>query len=247
MLSIERESKILELLKSKEIIKLKEIVDSLKISEATARRDLATLEEKDLIKRVHGGAILNFPIDTTKDFNIQYRESINSDEKEIIAKYAAKLIKENSVIYLDAGTTTRHMIKYLKKLNVKVITNGLNLISELEKYKIETILIGGKVKNKTSCTTGFSAVKYLKTFNFDYVFIGANGFSLNGYSTPDSDEAIIKNGAVEQGKKIYFLCDNSKEGKESLTIFSTIDQGVLITDKPLPMVYKDKLKVEVAK
>jgi len=247
MLNIERENSILELLKQKEVIKIQEIVEFLNISEATARRDLASLEKKELVKRVHGGAILNNSLDTTKDFNIQYRRNLNRVEKEKIAKYAASLIKRDSYIFLDAGTTTLCMIKYLKNLNIKVVTNGLNLIDELEKYQIESYLIGGKIKSKTSCTVGFSAAQYIKNFNFQYAFIGVNAVNLDGYSTPDFEEALIKSEAINKSTNTFFLCDHSKIGKNSFTIFSTLDKGTLITDKPLSKEYKNIVKVEVVK
>lgn len=247
MLNIERKNSILELLKQKEVVKLQEIVELLNISEATARRDLASLEKKELIKRVHGGAILNNSLDTTKDFNIQYRKNLNKDEKEKIAKFAASFIERDSYIFLDAGTTTLYMIKYLKNLNVKVVTNGLNLIDELEKYKIESYLVGGKIKSKTSCTVGFSAAQYIKTFNFQYAFIGVNALNLDGYSTPDFEEALVKSEAINKSINTFFLCDHSKIGKSSFTIFSTLDKGTLITDKPLSKEYKNIIKVEVIK
>lgn len=247
MLNIERKNSILELLKQKEVVKLQEIVELLNISEATARRDLASLEKKELIKRVHGGAILNNSLDTTKDFNIQYRKNLNKDEKEKIAKFAASFIERDSYIFLDAGTTTLCMIKYLKNLNVKVVTNGLNLIDELEKYKIESYLVGGKIKSKTSCTVGFSAAQYIKTFNFQYAFIGVNALNLDGYSTPDFEEALVKSEAINKSINTLFLCDHSKIGKSSFTIFSTLDKGTLITDKPLSKEYKNIIKVEVIK
>lgn len=247
MLNIERENSILELLKQKEVIKIQEIVEFLNISEATARRDLASLEKKELVKRVHGGAILNNSLNTIKDFNIQYRRNLNRVEKEKIAKYAASFIKRDSYIFLDAGTTTLCMIKYLKNLNIKVVTNGLNLIDELEKYEIESYLIGGKIKSKTSCTVGFSAAQYIKTFNFQYAFIGVNAITLDGYSTPDFEEALIKSEAINKSTDTFFLCDHSKIGKSSFTIFSTLDKGTLITDKPLSKEYKNIVKVEVVK
>lgn len=247
MLNIERKNSILELLKQKKVVKLQEIVELLNISEATARRDLASLEKKELIKRVHGGAILNNSLDTTKDFNIQYRKNLNKDEKEKIAKFAASFIERDSYIFLDAGTTTLCMIKYLKNLNVKVVTNGLNLIDELEKYKIESYLVGGKIKSKTSCTVGFSAAQYIKTFNFQYAFIGVNALNLDGYSTPDFEEALVKSEAINKSINTFFLCDHSKIGKSSFTIFSTLDKGTLITDKPLSKEYKNIIKVEVIK
>ncbi|MGL4970793.1 MAG: DeoR/GlpR family DNA-binding transcription regulator [Cetobacterium sp.] len=247
MLNIERENSILELLKQKEIVKVQEIVELLKISEATARRDLATLEKKELIKRVHGGAILNNSLDTTKDFNIHFRRNLNKEEKEKIAQLAATFVKRDTCIFLDAGTTTLYMIKYLKNLNVKVVTNGLNLIDKLEKYNIESFLIGGKIKSKTSCTVGYSAVQYLKTFNFDSVFIGVNALNKDGYSTPSFEEAMIKSEAINRGKDVFFLCDHTKIGKSSFTIFSTLDKGTLITDKPLSKEYQNIIKAEVLK
>ncbi|MEG0389897.1 MAG: DeoR/GlpR family DNA-binding transcription regulator [Cetobacterium sp.] len=247
MLNIERENLILELLKQKESIKLKEIIKILNVSEATARRDLAALEKKELIRRVHGGAILNISSNISKDFNIQYRKNINRTEKEKIAKLAASFIQNDSCIFLDAGTTTLEMIKHFKGLNLKVVTNGLNLIEELETYEVESYLIGGKIKSKTSCTTGFAAVEYLNTFNFDYVFIGANAFNLDGYSTPDSEEAMVKNKAISRGKNVFFLCDSSKFEKNSFINFSPLKAGVLITDTFLPEKYSQLTKVEVVK
>lgn len=245
MLNIERENSILELLRQKEVVKIQEIVDILNVSEATARRDLAALEKKELVTRVHGGAILNNSLDTTKDFNIQFRRNLNKEEKEKIAQLAASFVKRDSCIFLDAGTTTLCMIKHLKNLNVKVITNGLNLIDELEKYNIESFLIGGKIKSKTSCTVGFSAVQYLKTFNFDSTFIGVNALNIDGCSTPSFEEAMIKSEAINRGAETFFLCDHTKIGKHSFTIFSTLDKGTVITDKPLPKEYQNLVKVEV--
>nr|WP_307776623.1 DeoR family transcriptional regulator [uncultured Cetobacterium sp.] len=135
MLNIERENAILELLKQKETVKIKEIMKELNISEATARRDLSALEKRELVKRVHGGAILIEKNSFLKDLNVQYRKDICRDEKEKIAKFAASLVKDGSCIYLDAGTTSEKMIKYLKGKNIKIVTNGLSFIDENEKLK----------------------------------------------------------------------------------------------------------------
>lgn len=246
MLSIERESFILKLLKEREIIKLNELTTLLNISEATARRDLTSLEKQGLIKRVHGGAILIINDGETKDLAIQYRKNLNWNEKEKIAKSASNFLKPNTTIFLDAGTSTLALIKYLENKNIKVVTNGLNLIDELSKYSVESYLIGGKIKSSTSCVLGFSGVEYLKQFNFDMAFIGANAFDLEGYSTPDQDEAMIKKEVIERSKKVYFLCDNSKIDKKSFIYFSSLFKGCLITDRELPYRYH-KINMEVAK
>lgn len=247
MLGVDRENRIIEMLKENGSVKLKNIIDLLGISEATARRDLENLEKKEILIRVHGGAVLNDNLNHKRDLNIQYRKSMNTEEKDRIAKLASSFIKDNSCIYIDAGTTTLEMIKYIKGKNVKIVTNSLSIIQELEKYEFESYLIGGKLKSKTSCTIGFSAVHHLKLFNFNQVFIGANAINKNGYSTPDSEEALVKEMAIEQGEEIYFLCDSSKIGKSSVINFSTLDRGILITDKEIKEEYIDQKRVEVAK
>lgn len=239
MLTIERESLILKLLKEKNIVKTSEIVKFLGVSEATIRRDLDSLEKKNLITRVFGGATLKEKTEFSNDIDIRTRKTINIEKKLKIAKFAANLIDDNDCIYLDAGTTTLEMIKHIKAKNIKVVTNGLNLIDELEKYSFTFYLIGGKIKTKTSCTVGHCAKEFLKMFNFNKVFLGANGFDENNFSTPDPEEALVKEGALLQGGKIYFLCDSSKANTHSLINFATFLQGTLITDKKLDKKYKN--------
>ncbi|MGL5124133.1 MAG: DeoR/GlpR family DNA-binding transcription regulator [Fusobacteriaceae bacterium] len=227
MLNIEREKHIMGKLKEKQSIKLKEIVETLNISEATVRRDLNNLEIKGKIKRIHGGAVLI----EKYEGDIVSKEKINIEGKELIGKKAIEYIREGDVIYLDAGTTVGKMIKYLKEKKVKVLTNGISHIPKLIKYGIETYLIGGKIKEKTSAIVGFSAVESLKKYSIDKAFIGANTVSKKGYGTPDSEEAIVKQCAIENSREIFFLCDSSKFTEESFIIFASLESGKLISDK----------------
>ncbi|MGL4687612.1 MAG: DeoR/GlpR family DNA-binding transcription regulator, partial [Fusobacteriaceae bacterium] len=114
---------------------------------------------------------------------------------------------------------------------VRVLTNGISHIPELIKYGIETYLIGGKIKEKTSAIVGFSAVESLKKYSIDKAFIGANTVSEKGYGTPDSEEAIVKRCAIENSREIFFLCDSSKFKDESFITFAQLKCGKLITDK----------------
>ena len=117
----------------------------------------------------------------------------------------------------------------------------------MEKYSITGFIVGGKIKSKTSSTVGFSAIEFLKSFNFDYSFIGANAFNINGYSTPDPEEAMVKSQVIERSKAAYFLCDHSKLNKTSFINFASLNKGILVTDLPLPKIFNNLLKVEVVK
>ena len=240
MLKVSRYELILEVIREKRNIKVEELIERLNVSEATIRRDLNFLEKAGKIRRVHGGAIL---VDTQEE-SLLYKKEIYSEEKERIGKFAASLVKSGNIIYLDAGTSVSAMIKYLSGIeNIKVVTNGLNHIEELCNKKIESYLIGGKIKMLTGALVGASAVLYLKSFNFDLAFMGANGVDVNGYSTPDNEEALIKNEAASKVKKTYFLCDESKLNKNSLMNFFNLEDSYLITNaKEINENIKRKLK-----
>ena len=75
---------------------------------------------------------------------------------------------------------------------------------------------------------------HLKNYNFDIVFIGANGVNEDGYSTPDPEEVIVKSEAIKRGKKVYFLCDHSKFKENSFMNFASLEDGTLITDGNIP-------------
>lgn len=241
MLKINRCELILELIKKnkKNNIEVEALIKELKVSEATVRRDLTFLEECGKIKRVYGGAVL---IDNEEEV-LLYKKEIHYKEKNKIAKLAVSLINNGDKIYLDAGSTVFAMIKYLPSLkNIKVITNGIAHIEELNNYKIESYLIGGKIKMKTGALVGGTASMSLKNFNFDYAFMGANAVDINGYSTPDIEEATIKNEAYLKAKKSYFLCDESKFNKLCLINFASLENSYLITDKNPNDEIKNKIK-----
>lgn len=239
MLNIQRYSLILDLIKKRKNIRLNEIIEELKVSETTARRDLNFLEEKGKIRRVHGGAVLI----EDREENIDYKKLVFSEEKDRIGKKAASYVKNGDTIFLDAGSTTECVIKYLSgKEDVKVVTNGFTHIEELTKRGIETYLLGGKVKVKTGAVIGSTALFSLKNYNFDVVFIGANGINFDGYSTPDPEEVLVKSEAVKRGRKVFFLCDHSKFNERSFINFASLKDGILITDSEIPKDIKEKME-----
>lgn len=242
MLSQERYDIILNLLKNKEIVKMKEIVDTLNISESTIRRDLSYLEENGLLKRVHGGATL--PENSYEaDFNTKNIQ--NKIEKDKISEAASKIVLDGECIFIDAGTTTERIIKYLQGKNVTVVTNGVTHIPELMKYNIRAYLTGGKIKNNTGALVGVETVESLKKYNFNKCFIGVNGITPEtGYTTPDIEEAEIKREVIKQSQKSYILADFNKFGKTSFVSFAQLKECTIITDKLPSEEYRKKTKIK---
>src|SRR5690625_374927 len=111
MLTEERHAFILNQLKENKIVKSQTLMNKLQCSESTIRRDLSELENKGLLKRIHGGARSTYQLE--EELSVSEKSSKNIQEKQNIAKLAASLVRENDVIYIDAGTTTLAMIDFL--------------------------------------------------------------------------------------------------------------------------------------
>lgn len=131
MLQNERQEKIIKKLKKNNTVKVVDLAKEMAISESTIRRDINELDRKGKLKKVFGGAIsINRDINFAET-DVAQRTLINTKEKEMIARYAASLIKDNDFVYIDAGTTTEKMIDYLDKRNVTYITNGITHAKKL--------------------------------------------------------------------------------------------------------------------
>lgn len=221
---------ILDTLEKEEAVSNKILMDKLSVSESTLRRDLSYLQDMGKITRVHGGAVLNNI--AASEINFTDNQKTKQNEKAIIGKKAAKLIKDAKFIYLDAGSTCHALIKYLSPgKDVIVVTNGLMHVDDLISKNISTILLEGKIKPSTKVTTGIKTLDAISKYNFDLAFIGANGFDERGFYTADPNEAVVKAKAIENSTRAYILADKSKENIKYYQTIATRDEIKLITEE----------------
>ena len=232
MFTEERHNIILQELKIKGIISVNDLVKLLNASESTIRRDLNALDSEGLLKKIHGGATLIGESTSNHDYKVNIRQSLNLDEKKQIASYAASLIKDGDVIYIDAGTTTELMIDFIINTNITAVTNGIVHAKRLLEKNINTFILGGEIKSVTEAIVGSNAVSDLKKYNFSKGFFGTNGVSNeNGYTTPDMNEGMVKAEALKRSKEAYVLADESKLNEVSFVTFGKIEDATLITTK----------------
>lgn len=232
MLTPERHQLIVSLLKENGVVKLQELVERTNSSESTIRRDLVQLEDKNILKRIHGGASL-VQGNRVEPSYIE-KSSKNIKEKRAIAQYASQLIHEGDSIYLDAGTTSQELIPFLNHEGITVVTNAVNLIEPLLEKGITTYLTGGVVKPQTKALIGSRALESLNLYRFDKCFLGVNGIDLKyGYTTPDPEEALIKQTAMGLASECYILADHTKFNEVSFSKVSSLKDAVLITDNGL--------------
>lgn len=236
------------MLKQKNIVSLQDLVNETKTSESTIRRDLVLLEQRNALKRVHGGASrLQGKLDEP---DIVEKSTKNLQAKDKVAKYAASLVENGDCIYLDAGTTTLQMIQYLSNENeIVVVTNGLTNIQPLLNKGIKTYLIGGSIKPKTGAMIGRGALSGIENYRFDKCFLGVNGIhSTLGFTTPDPEEALIKQKALRLSREAYVLSDDSKFGEIAFSEIASLCEAIIITNelsKEKMNLYKEKTAIKV--
>lgn len=167
-----------------------------------------------------------------EDSEVSARRIQNSNEKIKIAKYAASLINEGDLVYIDAGTTTEYMIEYITAKDATFVTNALSHAVGLARKGFKVYIIGGLIKSVTEAIIDSEAIISLSKYNFTKGFFGTNGLSSDrGFTTPDVREADIKNFAMRRCAKKFVLCDSSKFNKISKATFAAGSDITVITDK----------------
>lgn len=251
MFAPERRKMILDKLIAQKRVTVKELSKITKVSEATLRTDLTKMEEEGLLKRTHGGAILEEHSDNDISFSV--REQKNRAEKTAIAKEAMPLISNGQCIMLDASSTALELAKLLNESNMylTVVTNGINTALELNNHpNITVILLGGIVKKGSYALEGNLSLGILNQIHIDMMFTSANGFSIeSGLTDFSMYEVELKKSVAKASSKIIALLDHSKLNKNSIASFASTEEiDILITDKTIPNEYIGQLenhKIEI--
>jgi DeoR family fructose operon transcriptional repressor len=226
-----RKNRIMDELEKKEIVYLEHFVDILQdVSESTIRRDLKILASEGKIVLLHGGAIKLKK--NSKEVPVISKKFMNVKQKEKIARYAASLIQNGETIYIDSGTTTELMFKYLKNKDITIVTTNIHIVNQLEDTKFECILIGGEIIKNLGSTVGPLTDRQLDEFHFNRSFIGANGYSdTNGISTYDLRETSKKRIVKKNSDNCYVLLDSTKIGLNAVCKVFEFDEVTVLSDK----------------
>lgn len=234
-MNAEREEFILKKILKDKKVTVKELAKALYASEPSIRRDLASLESRNLIKRVHGGAIIESHTDSYLKIPFAVRELEDYDEKHIIAKKAAELVNDGDMIMLDASSSAYTMIPFLaQKSNITVITSGIRALTALGEYGIRTLSTGGRLLPSCMSLIDNDAHRTIAEYNADIVFFSCRGISPSGSVTDFSiEENLVRRAMIEHSKKAVLLCAGKKFNKEyvhNLCHIRDIDYVISETD-----------------
>lgn len=230
MLAAERHRKIIEKLEQLGTVKVSELSELFQVTEKTVREDLEKLEEKGLLKRIHGGAVLEQEGEDRLN-PLHFPNSKHQREKTAIAALALSCIEPNDIIALDAGSTTLEMAKLLPNMPVTVLTNDLLIIRELTvKDQVRLVIPGGYRHN--NLLIGAESQEWIKRLNVHKLFLSTTGIHMEYGLTIFTEELTkLKKLYMENAKMVYCLADHSKFDKGALITFAGLNEiDFIITD-----------------
>ncbi len=170
MNKLKRQIKIIEELKAKGEVSINHLHEQLKVSKVTIRSDIEELDQKGYLIKTRGGGILSNNRNLVRLIEKTIHEY--EYEKEMIAQTAAKLVKPGMRIIIDSGSTTSFLPRYLKEINLTVITNSLIVVHELCGLEnIDLIVSGGSLRHESQSLIGIPSLSFFDTMNADILLL----------------------------------------------------------------------------
>ncbi len=229
----QRKEKILELLNESGKVRVADLSRLFHISEVTIRIDLADLESRGLLSRVHGGAVSSYK--TYYNMNFNQRTSTNEAEKRAIAEYVANSVRDNDTVMMNAGTTTLFALRALNaRQNISIVTNSVAIALEAsDNANFNVVLLGGLVNTKYQFTYGDDALHQLSLYHADKLILSVDGIHAEtGFSTYYNQEAEICRQMLRLSGSAIIAADYTKIGRTALTAIAPIDVAeCLVTNK----------------
>lgn len=234
-----RRQRMLELVRRNKSITTQELVDALQASSATVRRDMSILEDLNLLKRSHGGAVALEPGKLQSeqygaDYEPVFLEKMAHSRaaKDRIALVASSLVEDGSTILLDSGTTALALAQCLAGRRITVIAVDLKVAEAAAHSQTEVLMVGGRVRQGLFSVVGPWTDAALEALAVDIFFLGADAIADQGVTNSALDEARVKSLAIQCAKRCVLIADHSKFNLRRMAPVCTLDRiDVLVTDE----------------
>jgi len=213
-----------------EFAQLAEICD---VSEMTIRRDIETLEQAGMLRRVVGGAIA--VLGTAQEPPFQSRASLAAMEKEHIAAAVVGLLSPGETVALDSGSTVLSVAREIRRqaIPLTVITPSVLVGLELSDCAfINVHVLGGLLRPGELSLIGSETVAQFGRFNCDVAILGVAGVDVaGGISDYHYEEAYVKKAAIRASARTIVAADRSKLGRSSLIKIAGLEEiSAIVTD-----------------
>ncbi|WP_108502553.1 DeoR/GlpR family DNA-binding transcription regulator [Paracoccus indicus] len=231
----ERQRIILSAIEDRPVVMVAELCALTGASEATIRRDIATLDTMKQLRRVRGGAEALNPNDVPalagRPFSIN--ETIMIEQKRAIARAAVELCRDGDPIIINGGTTTFQMVHPLASRRLQVFTNSFPIAEHLLKHSRNTItLSGGTIYREQNIILSPFDNDVTRNFYARRMFMGAQGVGPLGLMEADPLLIQAEQKLIGQADELVLLVDSTKFDNRSSLVLCGLDRiDVLITDE----------------
>ena len=206
----QRRHTILALLSEQGEVSVDQLARQFETSEVTIRKDLAALEKNGLLLRRYGGAVA-----MPQELISEPSQPVSA-YKQTIARAAVGCIREHARIIIDSGTTTAAMIPQLgHKPGLVVMTNSLNVARAISELEHEPVLLmtGGTWDPHSESFQGQVAEQVLRSYDFDQLFIGADGIDLERGTTTFNELLGLSRVMAEVAREVIVMVESDKVGR----------------------------------
>ena len=230
-----RREKLRQLIRTDGFLPIADICRRLQVSEATARRDLASIAAHGQITRTRGGALADY---NSTFASLGQRAHRARTAKTRIAATALAQLPRAGTIFMDAGTTIQALARLLldrRPFNeLTVVTNSLPIASVLGGAKgLELHVLGGMFLHRQAVLLGPQSVRALDAWKFDAAFLGGEGMAAIGITNSHANIAAFQQAVLSHTAKTYFCLDATKLGRSTPFHVVGWDRPItLITDSP---------------
>lgn len=249
----DRLTALLDLLGTRGTLDIDTVMAEMRVSAATARRDLDTLADQQLLTRTRGGAT---SVDTVAyDLPLRYATSSRAGAKRGIAAAASAMVPVNATVGLCGGTTSTAVARALAARadiaapsptpNLTVVTNAINIAAQLAmRPQIKVVVTGGVVQARSYELVGPYSDLVLRGLTVDFAFVGVDGIEPGiGATVHNEDEAAVNALMASRAAHAVAIADSSKIGCRA---FATVNAGfaTLITDSHVPAAAREEFESE---
>ena len=233
MLVEERRQRLLHLIGRQGYASLTDLARAIEVSASTIRRDLDYLDNKGLIKRTHGGAMV-LSDDATLPA-LEERSTRQTEEKRQLARAAADCIRDGDAVLLDGGTTTLEVARLLVGRPLQIVTNSLPIANLFASSReTELILLGGYIYPRTGVALGPLTMAMLPNIHVHQTIMSVGGVTAKGLFNSNLLLVETERQMMRAADEVVVVADHTKIGRQALAFLcelSAID--VLIVDSGL--------------
>ena len=233
-----RREAIRKMLASKPFISIKELTKMFPdVSEMTIRRDIEYFESTNEAIKVRGGARSMKFISVPAEDSITKRIKENVEQKKIIAGLASRFLETGRSIFIDSGSTTRHLAEFVPYERFSFTTTDPFIALELSKPGLSIVnMVGGRIEGENQTVTGLQATRFLSDVNVDIAFLSPSGLSeRSGFTVGNFNECELKKIVVQKARTVIMLMDSTKFDRSLPYTFCTMKEvSVIVTDTEPP-------------